>query len=111
MRNAAIGFGGILISGRMPIGGGSKLCGRGDLRASELLAVGWAGPGGGGGGGIDRLPPFEGSTRPVGGGGGGGAGGPVGNTWNGIPMAAAPSVAAGETELVLPLLLLVPLLL
>uniref|UniRef100_A0A182UP02 Uncharacterized protein n=1 Tax=Anopheles merus TaxID=30066 RepID=A0A182UP02_ANOME len=65
LRNAAIGFGGIFISGRMPIGGGSKLCGRGDLRASELLAVGWAGPGGGGGGGIDRLPPFDGSTRPV----------------------------------------------
>jgi len=33
LRNAAIGFVGILISGRNPSGGGSKRCGVGDLRA------------------------------------------------------------------------------
>lgn len=111
-RRFAIGLGGILISGRHPIGGGSKLCGFGET----LLAVG-GNTGGGGGGGAVTLFPFVvlctgalGRLAMLGGGGGGGAGGPVGNTWNGMPMAAAPNVAAGDTAgWLLPLLLLLEL--
>lgn len=86
-----------MISGRHPIGGGSKLCGLGET----LLAGG--NTGGGGGGGAVTLLPFcvlctgAGLLAMFDGGGGGGAGGPVGNTWKGMPMAAAPNVAAGDT--------------
>lgn len=82
-----------MISGLHPIGGGSKLCGLGVIFSTEGAG------GGGGGGGVGAQLPFvcAGFLAALGGGGGGGAGGPVGNTWKGIPMAAAPNVAAGDT--------------
>lgn len=58
--NAAIGFGGILISGRQPIGGGSKFCGdrAGDGRAPLDGGCGakcaFGGTGGGGGGPLGK---------------------------------------------------------
>lgn len=83
-----------MISGLHPTGGGSKVCVFGVFLSSE-------GTGGGGGGGADALLPLVcpivGFLPTFGGGGGGGAGGPVGNTWKGIPIAAAPKVAAGDT--------------
>lgn len=95
MRRFDIGFGGIFISGLHPIGGGSKLCGFGVFFSTEGAG------GGGGGGGVGALLPLVcvcvGFLAALGGGGGGGAGGPVGNTWKGIPIAAAPNVAAGDT--------------
>lgn len=93
LRRAAIGLGGILISGRKPIGGGSNLCGVGDLRAIfgepgalpgpppfdggasvfELLENVFVGGGGGGAG----VLPFKVACLPAipgwGGGGGGGS--------------------------------------
>lgn len=85
-----------MISGLHPIGGGSKLCDFGDC-----LAAGGKTGGGGGGGAVTLLPLVctgaAGFLAMLGGGGGGGAGGPVGNTWKGMPMAAAPNVAAGDT--------------
>lgn len=67
-RNVAIGLGGILISGRKPIGGGWKFCGCGDLRAGDG----------------DRFALFGALNCDFCGIGGGG-GGPVGNTCTGIP--------------------------
>lgn len=97
LRKAAIGFGGILISGRNPIGGGSKRCGVGDLRCAFGEPGALPGPapfcgganvekelGGGGGGGADV--PFNFLPAAVAGAGGGGGG----STWKGIPMPAAP---------------------
>lgn len=84
-----------MISGLHPIGGGSKDCGTGVFFSTERT-----GGGGGGGGAGALLPlvcPCVGFLATLGGGGGGGAGGPVGNTWKGIPIAAAPKVAAGDT--------------
>lgn len=94
-----------MISGLHPIGGGSKLCG-----FEVFFSTGRTGGGGGGGAGAALLPlvcPSVGFLATLGGGGGGGAGGPVGNTWKGIPIAAAPKVAAGDTADGLLLLLLV----
>lgn len=63
--SAAIGFGGIFISGRIPNGGGSKDCGCGDFRAIDGECV------------FKFVPCF---------GVGGGGGGPCGNTDTGIPI-------------------------
>lgn len=94
LRSAAMGFGGILISGRNPSGGGSKRCGVGDLRAvagepgALRRPVGGANVLGccGGGGGGAALAPWVPFLPDCGCGGGGGGG----STWNGMPMAAAP---------------------
>uniref|UniRef100_A0A0A1XCQ5 Nuclear hormone receptor FTZ-F1 n=1 Tax=Zeugodacus cucurbitae TaxID=28588 RepID=A0A0A1XCQ5_ZEUCU len=99
LRNAAIGFDGILISGRKPNGGGSKRCGVGDLRCALGEPGALPGPppfcgganvleelGGGGGGGADVpfnfLPATPSGAAGGGGGGGSGNGGNAGNNNN-----------------------------
>lgn len=100
LRSAAIGLGGILISGRKPSGGGSKRCGVGDLRAvagepgalrrpvggASVLGC-WGGGGGGAAAAAADVPFLPVCPRGCGGGGGG-------STWKGMPMAAAPIALA-----------------
>lgn len=82
-RSVAIGFDGILISGRNPNGGGSKLCGCGDLRDGDG----------------DRFALFGGAPNCDLVGAGGGGGGPVGKTCTGMPCVPVGIVGLGDSSL------------